>query len=95
VYVRRCCRSAATLAALAVAIARDDERLGHLEPNGTAITATGECGPVHLQKSLPVSVLGADRNNTARRRRRRGTSRFRNRSGRRAPMLSAAAGLQL
>jgi len=38
----RCRSSAATLAALAVAIAGDDQRLAHLEPDGTAVAATRE-----------------------------------------------------
>jgi hypothetical protein len=42
VGVRRRCRSAATLAALAVAVAGDDERLGHLESDGPAAAATCE-----------------------------------------------------
>jgi len=38
----RCRSSAATLAALAVAIAGDDRRLAHLVPDGTAVAATRE-----------------------------------------------------
>jgi len=43
----RCCTSAATLAALAMAVAGDDQRLADLEPDGTAVAATGERELVH------------------------------------------------
>jgi hypothetical protein len=49
VGVRCCRRAAATLAALAVAIARYDERLAHLEPDCPAVAATRERQEGHLR----------------------------------------------
>jgi len=45
----RRCSSAATLATLAVAIAGRDQRLAHLEPDGTAVAATRERKFVHRE----------------------------------------------
>ena len=47
--------SAATLAALAAAIARDHERPGHPEPNGPAVAAAGEREVGHRQRYLLIS----------------------------------------
>ena len=55
VRIRRCRRSAATLAALAVAIARYHGRRGHLEPDGPAVAAAGEREVRHLRWFLSLS----------------------------------------
>jgi hypothetical protein len=68
VGVRRRRRSCPALAALAMAIAGDDERRGHLESDGPAVATTREREVVHLRKRLPPSVLGTDTNTTAHRR---------------------------
>src|SRR5205814_6488374 len=48
VRVRRRRRAAAPLAALAVAVARHDERRGHLVADGAAVAAAGEGELCHL-----------------------------------------------
>ncbi len=48
----RCRRSAATLAALAMAIAGDNQRRGHLESDGAAVAATGQDEVRHLWNCL-------------------------------------------
>src|SRR5712691_2590356 len=64
VGVRRRGRSAATLAALAVAITGDNERLGHLESDGPAVAATPERDVVHLNESLPLRLPGPGHDST-------------------------------
>ncbi len=53
VGIRRGCHAAATLAALAVAIARADERSRHLESDGPAVAAADEWEIGHLQRHAP------------------------------------------
>jgi hypothetical protein len=55
VGVRQRCCSAATLAAVAVALARDHERPGHPDPDGPAVAAAGEREVGHRQRYLLIS----------------------------------------
>jgi hypothetical protein len=75
VCARRCRRSTATLAALAMAVAGEDEWRGHFEPHGPAVAATREREVFHLLNRLLRVGASRRQSSTA-----AGEDRFRERS---------------
>ena len=70
VHVRRCRRSTTTLTPFAMAVAGNDERLGHLESDGSAVAATHKGEVIHHQSALLHVAAGCRKNTTPHPRRR-------------------------